>query len=93
MAFTEDLTAFFRTEDFAVSATYAGSTIKVIFEAPYYESISGVVEGTQPTALCRTADVSGARHGDNFAVGSTTYKIVGVEPDGSGVTRLRLQEQ
>jgi hypothetical protein len=96
MAFTEDLTAFFSTDDFAVSALYNGTTtINVILYTAYYEENMGRVgfEGSAPVALARTADVPGVAHGVSLVIYGVTYSVVGVEPDGTGLTTLRLEKQ
>lgn len=97
MAFTEDLSEFFDTTyGFAVTATYNGSTsVNGIFDAEYFEPDAGFagVQSSQPVFLCRTADVSSATHGQVLVVNSATYHIAGVEPDGTGLTLLKLEKQ
>lgn len=96
MAFTEDLSAFLSTSDFAVSALYNGTTtIPVILDTVYYEDQSGQVgtQGTTPVATARTADVPGVAHGTALVINAVNYKVVGVEPDGTGITMLRLEKQ
>jgi len=94
MPFTEDLTAFFSTDDFGTSAVYSGtgSTINGIFDAAYAEALDGMVQGSQPAFVTRTADVPSATHGQTITISGTAYKIVGVEPDGTGLTLLRLEK-
>lgn len=87
--------------DFGVSATYtaegeSATTITVIFDEPYV----GVdpdgrvaVESDNPTCLARTTDVSNANHAATIVINSTTYNVVGVQPDGTGFTTLVLEEQ
>lgn len=92
----EDLTAFFDTADFAVTATYNGATpVNGILDTAYVEAPAGIggIQSSQPVFLCRTADVPSAAHGQTLVVGAVTYKLVGVEPDGSGTTILRLERQ
>ena len=93
MAFTEDLTAFFDTDDFAVAATYDGSTtINVIFDAAYLD-VNGI-GGTNPTALCATADVAADPTGKTLVVNSVNYVIRGFEPQDNGATvLLQLEKQ
>lgn len=79
------------------SGLYEGATtIQGIFDNDYQEVIddSGVgAESSQPVFLCRTADVSSAAHGDTLVVNSTNYVVRGVQPDGTGMTLLMLEEQ
>lgn len=94
MAFAEDLAPFFSTSDFAVAALWNGAnSVNVIFDAEYTEALRGVVEGSGPTALCAASSMPGVAHGDTLVVNGTTYKVRGVEPDGTGVVLLRLEEQ
>jgi hypothetical protein len=100
-----DLAAFFDVDGgFAVWATYtsavggAPSQIPVIFENEYaaaeYDRLSqnAAVESTSPRATCRDADVPGVSHGAALAVSGTTYFVIEVRPDGTGVTVLILSK-
>lgn len=94
MAFTEDLGVFFQDRDFAVAATYSGSgsTIYGILDSEYDEPM-GRVQASKPIFGCKTADVASAVHGQTLTIAAQVYKIVGVEPDGTGITILRLEKQ
>lgn len=92
MAFTEDLTPFFFTTDFAVTGMLAGSHVTGIIDTPYLEAL-GEVEGRQPVFFLPTASAPSVAHGQELVIGAKTYKVRGVEPDGTGVTLLRLEEQ
>lgn len=91
--FAEDLKPFFDTGDFAVSGVYSGTgaTIKGILDASYDEAM-GRLQSSRPLFTCATADVSAAAHGQTLTIGSTAYTIRGVEPDGTGITVLRLEK-
>lgn len=95
MPFTEDLKSFLSTKDFAVSAIYNGVSVDVIFDSVYFEESTGLVgfQGSAPMATALTSDVPNAAHGDTLVISSVTYKVVGVEPDGTGITVLRLEKQ
>lgn len=92
MAFTEDLTVFFDTDDFGVVATIGAASVNVIFDNAYL-GIEGetVVAATQPMVYARTSDVSSVVAGNTVIVNSVTYTVVGVHPDGTGVTQLILR--
>lgn len=94
MPFTEDLTQFLRTQDHGTAAVYSGTgaTINGILEATYDEAL-GRVQASKPEFLCRTADVPAAAHGQTLTIGAQVYKICGVEPDGTGLTLLKLEKQ
>lgn len=90
MAFTETIADFFSTDDFAVAATYDGSTVNGIFDHEYVEVEN--VEGERPVFLCASSDVSGAAHGESITIEGTAYTIAGIQPDGTGLTLLILSE-
>ena len=97
--FTEDLSVFFDADDFGTDATYTPSggsavTIRVIFDDVFHavSPQEGEVEVSGPQALARTADVPSAGHSDTLAVHGVTYKVIGVQPDGSGLTLLTLSK-
>ena len=91
MAFTEDLSVFFDTDEFADSVTYNGVAIAGIFDNAYFEGQG--IQSAQPVFTCPTASVPDAKHGDVLIRAGITYKVVGVEPDGTGITLLRLEKQ
>lgn len=89
MPFAEDHSQFLDTDDFATSATYNGSTINGIFDDEYVEGLD-MVESTGPQFLVRSSDVAGIAHGAELVINSVTYTVVGVKPDGTGMTTLEL---
>lgn len=93
MAFVEDPAPFFG--DFAVAATLQSVAVAsgVIFDAEYLEAIGNYVEGRAPVALAIAAEVPSVAQGQSLVIGATTYKVRGVEPDGTGFVLLRLEEQ
>ena len=94
----QDLENFFDTETHGTSATVTingtGSSINVIINKEYFaiagESVD--VDGTQPVVTCRSSDVSGIDTDDTITIDSVTYNIVNIQPDGTGVTVLILQD-
>lgn len=83
--------------DFAVNATWSvgAKTVKVIHDTGFQAAELGLlagVEGVRRTALVATADMPTAAHGETLTIGSTAYVIRGVQPDGTGVTLLLLQD-
>lgn len=94
--FTEDLSGFFDTGDFADAGTYthvgaSPATVNGIFDSYFVDPLG--IEGNSPRFICASSDVSSVAHGDSLVVDSVTYHVVGVEPDGTGVVVLKLQEQ
>ena len=98
--FDEDFTEFFDTDDFAIVAVFkpaAGAQVSVngIFDNEYVDiggpSVS--IEGTHPVFRCATSTVPGVAHDDELIIESVTYKVKGVQPDGTGETLLILEVQ
>tara|TARA_Y100000401_G_scaffold8953_1_gene6139 strand:- start:10029 stop:10343 length:315 start_codon:yes stop_codon:yes gene_type:complete len=98
---SDDLTNFFITDDFAVSATYtvqggSASTIKGVFDKEFIEidTDGGVdVASNDPRFTCKTSDVTNASNGDTIVIDSVTYKVRIAEADGTGITILVLEKQ
>jgi len=99
---TDEFDIYFSTDFFAVSATYTAQgtgatpqTITGIFTKEYIDDAGGAigVEGNVPVFHTKTASVPNATQGDSLVIGSTTYKIANVQPDGTGETVLILEEQ
>ena len=70
-------------------------TIKVVFESEYLsvQVVGDVgVESASPAAYCKSADIIGVQHGDTLAISGTTYNIIGIQPDGTGMTTLILSK-
>lgn len=66
-----------------------------VFENAFVEA--GKIEGMRPTLTVRDEDISNIAHGAMIRRNPDStyidYKVVGVEPDGTGITLLILQEQ
>lgn len=94
-----DLGTFIESDDFAVSAVYRktgqpAKNIDVIFDNEYFEANYSVgVEGTEPFALARASDLPEVLQNDRLEIATVTYRIRGVEPDGTGLVRLKLERQ
>jgi hypothetical protein len=80
---------FFSLTDFAVQALVRGRTINVIFDEQYVDALG--VESSQPAATCSSADVDDVEQDDMITISGREFRIIGVQPDGTGVTVLRLQ--
>ena len=96
-----ELAIFFEANDFAVTASYTpqgGSSANIlgIYDQEYLELDSGgsvAFAINQPRFQCDTASVPSAAEGDTLVVSGINYKIVVVQPDGTGVTTLVLEKQ
>lgn len=95
MPFVEDLAPFFEETEHGTAALYDGATDPIfgIFDRAYLEAIGNFAEGTGPVYVCAAASVPGVAHSKALIISGTTYLVRGVEPDGTGVVLLRLEEQ
>jgi hypothetical protein len=97
MSFTEDLTPFFNTSEFADTATIGVAVVRGIL-VPGYESATlegfGVAAGTSPEFHLPCSEVPSKAEGKQLIVttgaGAGSYRIGNVEPDGTGVCILKL---
>lgn len=89
--FVEDLSPFFG--DFGVAATLQGVAVTGIFDEEYVEPIGNLVEGKAPVFTCASASVPAVAQGQTLVIGARTFKVRGVEPAGTGLVLLRLEEQ
>lgn len=88
---TGDLPAMLDTDEFAVAATIGAGTVDGIFDNAFV-SVEGI-EGTHPIFLCEASEVSSVVHDNTVVIGAVTYKVKGIEPDGTGMTMLILEKQ
>lgn len=94
MSFWEDdIDIFF--DVFGVAAVYDGATnVTVIFDNNFemLNIQTGEIEGASPQCAIKTAAIANITHGKTLAINGTTYLIRGVQPDGTGMTRLILSK-
>lgn len=72
-----------------VSAVVDGVTVNGIFDNAYGDALG--IAGSVPMLSCASDEIDAAR-GDAVTIGATSYTVTNVEPDGTGMTRLTLQE-
>ena len=89
MAFKEDFNPFF--EDFGVNAYIEGRQIKGIFENRYIDDLN--IAGVAPVMDCESKHVETVKTRDVAVIDGTTYRVVGIQPDGTGITTLILEKQ
>lgn len=89
-----DLLSMLDTDEFAVIATINSNPVKVIFDDAYtgVSIETGEVASSDPQAAARTADVSTVTTGTSVIINGVTYKVIGNEPDGTGLSILRLSK-
>ena len=96
---TEDFGIFFDTDDFASTASYtpdggSAKEIKGIFDKEYLAGEIGEIEmmSAAPMFLTKTSDIPNENGTGTLVISGTTYKIVNVKPDGTGITMLILAD-
>ena len=82
-----DLSGFM--PDFAVDAVVAGVSVRAMFDNGY-DAMQDLVAGSSPKLLLASSAAS-AVVGDSVTVDGHSFRVTTVEPDGTGVTRLRLE--
>ena len=91
---TNDLDIFLDDDEFAVDVIFNSVTIQGIFDNEFIEAVEGEmgIETTVPQCQFKTSDVSTAVHGDTMIINSIDYNIIGIQPDGTGMTLILLSE-
>ena len=98
MAFSEDLSQFFDTDDFAVEAVFSRdgnniATVKVICDSPteaiQFEQVE--VAADNPFCTAKTSEIASVRRRDTATIGDVAYKVTAIKHDGTGVTRIDLE--
>lgn len=87
--FAEDLSAFFSLGDFAEQVRIDGRIVAAIFDAAYVDPLGTVSSGSMLT--CRDQDVAGLVRSAPVVVRGLNYVVRGIEPDGTGLTMLKLE--
>lgn len=83
--------AFFT--DFAIDLTVNGVPVRGIFDNAYGSAFGGMIDGSGPMVRLPSSTAAGiVKRGDPVVVESTAYTVTAVEPDGTGLTLLRLSE-
>jgi len=89
--FTEDFSEFFISDEMADDATIGADTVAGIFESQFVE-VNGI-EGVRPVFTCEAAKVANIAHITTIKVKDYTYKVAGIQPDGTGLTSIILEKQ
>jgi hypothetical protein len=87
----DDLPGFLT--DFGETAILeGGSEITVIFDNEYSAAtlFERDVESSAPTAMGLTSDLEDVVHDSTIEIREITYRVIGIQPDGQGMTVLIL---
>lgn len=99
MGFVENIDQFFDPSDFADEVEYTpqgGEPVCIYgqFQNEFVELDLATpgVGSSQPMIYVKSADVTNAKDGDALNIGGVAYQVAGSpEPDGEGVTLLKLR--
>lgn len=72
------------------TATIGGVSLDVIFRNGYGEAM-GFIGGGSPQIACASAKVAGVAKGAAVSVDGTAYLVAEINPDGTGITVLKLE--
>ncbi len=86
MAFVEDTRPYFA--DFGATATKSGVAVAGIFDSAYAQSFD-MIAGSGPVFTC--ASSAGITRGNTLVINGTSYTVTIIEPDGTGMSRCRLE--
>lgn len=88
-----DRAALLDTDEFGVTATIGANTFPCINDQEYVEALG--VSSQHPVALCdkSVAVTAGAAVGATVTISSQAYIIRDIQPDGTGLAVLILEEQ
>lgn len=72
------------------SATIGGVSVDGLFDNGYGE-IYGI-DSAKPSFQCASSAVAAVTRGTAVTVNAVSYTVAGIEPDGTGLTMLRLDK-
>lgn len=90
MAFVEDLSVFFNddTPGF-LTVVIDGTETGALFDNQFQET--NFIESSNPLLYVKTADITDVAVNSVVMNGATEYRVIGVEDDGTGITKLELR--
>ena len=88
--FTEDLSAFFNTTEFAQTASLGGVAVAGLLDMAPAMAFD-VMGGTAPQFMLPTASVPADPRGLSLIVGASTFTVRDFTADGTGVSTLHLE--
>ncbi len=91
---TNDLDIFLNSDEFAVDVTYNSATIQGIFDDEFTSAVEGEmgIESSVPQVLVKTSDVPNVAHNETMTINSVVYNVIGIQPDGTGMTLILLSQ-
>lgn len=92
MAFTEDMGAFFSTDEFAVTATFGAVTASVILDKPDIEVLSGRIQSTDYLMRYAATDLTGLAEGNSITVDGSSYTVREIRSEDDGKVKAAVLE-
>lgn len=86
---TEDMTLFFDTEEHGTEMLLDGVAVVGILHREYLE-VAGM-GSSGPVFVCPAAEAEGVEEDSTAVAGATSYLVRSVDPDGTGLVRIRLE--
>ncbi len=86
-----DRLEYFDPEFFGIVVQIGTASVNAIFDNGYAESNG--IPGSRPMLTCRSADVSSVARGAAVTVpGHGNFTVISEQPDGSGISRVELEQ-
>lgn len=94
MAFTENFSDFINPDTPGyVVAQILGGDVAGLFSNGFDLGVPGVgFESSAPELLCNDVDIAAVEHGAAVVINAVNYKVAELQPDGTGLTTLRLKK-
>lgn len=94
-----DRLVFLNTDEFGIEVTLfpntlSERTIKGIYDSEHFEIDNGlsVISSAEPQLQVRTEDVTDVTQDSALTANGVSYTVADVQPDGTGMTILRLHQ-
>lgn len=82
-------------DDCGIDVVVGSGEIKAVYDNPYTALTDdyGIVAGSQRILYCLSSDVTSLKIGSSVTIDGKTYKVIAIEPDGTGLTIIRVGER
>lgn len=72
------------------TATIGAASVDGVFDNDYLDPLG--MEASAPSFVAESADLTGVVHGTTITIAGTAYTARNLRPDGTGLTRVVLEE-
>lgn len=82
-------------DDCGVTIQVGSGEIRAVYDNPYAALTDdyGIVGGSQRILYCVSGDVTSLKIGSSVTIDGKTYKVISIEPDGTGLTTIKVGER